>query len=237
MKILTIAALAGCMVAGPALAADLYVPPPAAPMMSPTPVYNWSGFYIGANVGYASADADAAFVTAPFAGIPITASPKGFLGGIQAGANFQTGNVVLGVQGALDAADINDTYADPTIGVVALGGGAAPGSTVTTKTDWTGSLLARAGYSFGAFLPYVTGGYVAAHVKTAATSGNISDDQVLNGWGLGVGLDMALDENWSAEIQYLHSELSGPNFYSGQPYENSANPKTNAVTAAINYKF
>ena len=82
------ATLAGAsLAAGTATAADL----PRGPTpyyANPAPVgYNWMGAYVGANVGY------------EWGKISNTAiEPNGFLGGLQAGYNWQTGQFVLGAE-------------------------------------------------------------------------------------------------------------------------------------------
>jgi outer membrane immunogenic protein len=67
------------------------------------PVYSWTGFYIGGNVGYSWGPWDSTNPAgiANFPGPASTASPKvtGWLGGLQAGQNWQQGNTVLGLEG------------------------------------------------------------------------------------------------------------------------------------------
>ena len=84
----------------PALAADmaLKAPPP------PAYVYNWSGFYIGLNLGYSFGNEKTNWTVA---GVPIgstSAKMDGILGGGQAGYNWQSGSWVFGVE-----ADIQGT--------------------------------------------------------------------------------------------------------------------------------
>ena len=85
----TVAATSG------AYAADL-------PLKAPPVVvaWNWSGFYLGGNIGYGWGQNpitdinDGAF--APGVGYG-SFDPEGFLGGFHAGANWQTGRVVVGL--------------------------------------------------------------------------------------------------------------------------------------------
>jgi outer membrane immunogenic protein len=90
-----------------ALAADL--PRRHSPdLFSPAPVTSWSGFYAGAQVGYAWGG-DQTRINVP--GFPFTFSGpdhdvSGAVGGAHAGYNFQTGLAVFGVEGDLELAGI-----------------------------------------------------------------------------------------------------------------------------------
>jgi outer membrane immunogenic protein len=85
-----------------AQAADL---PPArrpaavAPVPYAPPVYNWSGFYVGGNLGAGFADSS---WTDPFTGAHNTFNKTGFIGGGQVGANWQINALVLGIEGDFD---------------------------------------------------------------------------------------------------------------------------------------
>jgi opacity protein-like surface antigen len=95
--------------AGSALAADIRVKAPIYRAPPPVVAFSWSGFYVGANAGYAWGKSD---VTASAAGPPagfnaafqnyfntngtFGLNPKGFVGGAQAGFNYQTGMLVYG---------------------------------------------------------------------------------------------------------------------------------------------
>jgi opacity protein-like surface antigen len=78
-----------------ARAADLPVKaPPALP-----PPYNWSGFYLGANLGGAWTSG-----SLPIPGNNLYGGITEFIGGVQAGYNFQAGSLLLGVEGDFDGA-------------------------------------------------------------------------------------------------------------------------------------
>ena len=106
--LLASAAIVALTVAGPALAADL-------PLKAPPPVaapWSWSGFYVGVHGGYgwghdSFTDLNDPFFTGKFPGFAATGfDPKGFLGGFQAGANWQSGAIVGGLEIDLSATDI-----------------------------------------------------------------------------------------------------------------------------------
>src|SRR5262249_61621962 len=91
-------------------AADM--PAKALPVI--TPPYNWSGFYVGANFGAAW--------TSGHLNIPGNNFYGGlteFIGGVQAGYNFQLGHLLLGVEGDFDGATFcHPALPPPTLGSV-----------------------------------------------------------------------------------------------------------------------
>ena len=175
-----------------AYAADLPLkaPPP------PAPVYNWTGFYIGGNVGGAWTDNRydyampfttpgnifAVCAGPPGVGFPASA-PSGFttdcstqsniIAGAQIGYNWQMANFVLGVEG--DGAWqqlIQNRFvrfgSNPTAG--------APMGSVATDTTWfqsqlnaLGTFRGRIGYTGGPWLVYATGGLAVANAEHAVT--------------------------------------------------------------------
>ena len=102
--LLALVGLAGAaMVSGAAMAADISRPVYKAPPAGALPVaYDWTGFYVGGHVGYGWADKDwrDAF------GLVTTHSADGFLGGGQAGFNYQINQFVLGVEGDVSWANL-----------------------------------------------------------------------------------------------------------------------------------
>jgi outer membrane immunogenic protein len=99
-------------------AADLQIN--RAPAFIPPPVFWWTGFYLGGNVGAGIGTTETSVGVGPafsaLSGMPIIATAplvsetfNGFVGGMQAGYNWQTGVFVLGVEGDLDAAGLQGT--------------------------------------------------------------------------------------------------------------------------------
>ena len=104
-------ALAAMAVAAPVRAADLPVAPaynPPAPM--PPAIYNWTGFYLGGNVG-AGLLSENMTPTNPAAlftpGVPLHPSVVGLVGGAQAGFDYQFSSLVVGAQASLSDSYIN----------------------------------------------------------------------------------------------------------------------------------
>jgi outer membrane immunogenic protein len=198
--------------------------------------YDWTGGYIGADLGYALTDSNSSFLsTSPYAAIKPEATPKGFIGGVHAGYNQQAGNLVFGIEGTASIGNITETRADPLIAM-----GLPAGNTVTSSSDYQGSIRAKAGIAAGNFMPYLTAGIAGAHLKTSATNSvgsPLHDETFGYGWVAGVGVDVAVADNWSVNAEYLHSDLSAPNLYVGENYETKIHPTSNTFQVGLSYHF
>jgi outer membrane immunogenic protein len=212
------AVLLALAAAGPASAADLSVAPIyKAPPMVPT-AYNWSGFYLGANGGgaWGTSNWDSAGSFNPSGGV---------IGGT-AGFNWQTGHVVLGLEGDVDWSSLH-------------------GSTTTlcpagcnTNNDWLATVRGRAGYAFDRFLPYVTGGLAVGDIR-ATTPGFAGASQTNAGWTVGGGLEFALTNNWTAKAEYVHVDLGNLNcgFSCGVAPGNNVSVRSDVVRGGLNFRF
>ena len=183
---------------GAASAADLPVrmPVKAAPI-APLP-FNWTGFYVGANAGVVwgrsvqTVDID----DLPL-GIPAdTSTYTGFIGGVQAGYNWQFSNVVLGIEADFDGSTARKSVAT------------GPLDTHNMALNWLGTVRGRAGLAFDRFLPYVTGGVAFAGLKNELVDNNnpltASRGNSATGWTVGGGVEYAFDNHWSAKAEYLY---------------------------------
>jgi len=215
-------ALAALAAAPSAQAADLGLaplykaPPPA------TAAYNWSGFYLGANGG--GAWGDSRWQGTGNGKVDLS----GGMAGGTAGFNWQTGSVVLGVEGDIDWAGLSGSTASA----------ACPGGSCGTSETWLSTVRGRAGYAFDRFLPYVTGGLAVGDIR-AATPGLPGGSATNTGWTAGGGVEFALPGNWSAKAEYLHVDLGSFNCGTGcggTPNENVA-LRENVFRAGVNYHF
>jgi outer membrane immunogenic protein len=210
-----------------AFAADL---PVKAPYMAPIAYYNWTGFYIGGNVG-------GAWETSKFTdnvfGVNFSSDRSGFIGGGQIGYNWQVSpQFVLGVEWMFDGTDIKSNF-----GPVADGlGGLVSAS---EKVDWLTTVTARLGYAANNWLFYVKGGGGWVHDTARVTdvdananvfSASISDTK--GGWVVGGGIEYGFTPNWTGKVEYQHLGL-----------ENVSNAGLtlsrhfDMVTVGLNYKF
>lgn len=221
-----------------ACAADLPVAPaPAAPaMVTAAPVYNWTGFYIGVNVGGTFAhDTDTAtFSGGPLAGLSATGSSNGngAVAGGQAGFNWQSDAFVFGVEGDFDWSGLRGS---DTSGIISQ----------TTKMPWIATIRGRAGAAFDRVLVYGTAG--AAFVDfsqniSAAGFGSLFNASSVNaGWTAGAGVESAFAQNWTARVEYLFVDtnlsLSGNLNLIGGSLSHSGTLDQNIIRGGINYKF
>jgi outer membrane immunogenic protein len=188
------------VMAGPAFAADVLVIPEELPATYTEVATDWTGFYIGVNGGVSQGAfqhpmyfTDEANPDTDYVGIDLDITGGGFIGGVQAGANFQTDSFVLGVEGDVQASSV-EGRASASISVlepIDMGGfdllpGTTFGADIGTSLDWFGTLRARAGVLVtDQTLVYVTGGAAFGHTTTsinangavnATTDSGIPDD-------------------------------------------------------------
>jgi outer membrane immunogenic protein len=208
-------ATAQCANAADLSVAPLYKAPPA----QYTPVYNWTGFYIGANGGGGWGHS---WWQSPSTGVNLSG---GQVGGT-AGYNWQFGNAVLGVEGDLDWSKISGT--SNSIG--------CPGC--STSDSWLSTVRGRAGYAFGGIMPYLTGGLAVGDIKASAP-GFAGDSATNAGWTVGGGLEVALPGNWSAKAEYLHVNLGKFNcgLNCGAATTDNVSMHDDIVRAGLNYHF
>jgi outer membrane immunogenic protein len=213
-------ALAGT-VAGSALAADMTPRYPQQPYVKAplyNPAFSWTGFYLGLNGGggWGSSRWDRT------GEIDLSG---GFIGGT-AGYNWQTGQMVLGIEGDVDWSGMSGTSS------------AFCSAGCSTKNDWLGTVRGRIGYSFDRFLPYFTGGLAAGDIQ-ASTPGFAGATQTNLGWTLGAGMEVAIVGNWSAKAEYLHVDLGSFNCGTacGGFTPDNVSLKEDLVRGGVNYKF
>jgi outer membrane immunogenic protein len=251
MKRLLFAGALAFVAAGQALAADLpppAPPPPRAPaayVPTVVPVYNWTGFYIGGNAGYAFASNlsttgciagnSGAFPPIPASGCGTIAgsSASGFAGGGQIGGNVQWNALVLGVEGDWDYSGQQVTQT-------------GPGFTGAVKLPWFATARARVGVAADRVLFYATGGAAWIDVNPTVSSAGINWFNVTNthtGWTAGAGVEWAFAQNWTARAEYLFMDAtpswSGPipAGLGGGTLTENATIKNNVIRGGINFKF
>lgn len=165
------AALLGCAATVPAQAADL--PLKAPPLVV---VWDWTGFYVGGNVGYSWGKWDNS-------GLASTGSPNvdGWLAGLQAGYNWQINPTwVVGLEGDIQITGekaSEDPGVSTTTDIQGIGN-LAPFHTITTtsaanewKFPWFATFRGRAGFLIDpTTLIYGTGGLALGHFKMSSTA-------------------------------------------------------------------
>lgn len=189
---------------------------------------NWTGFYVGAAAGYGWGEAndsinmqgdwvtdgtnDNTFLT-PYATNKL--NPNSFVGGAQAGYNYEIKHWVPGIAADFDYFGMSANYSS---------GFLAHESAITTNTysldssfssNWLITIRPRLGYAFGSFLPYITGGLAIANQKFSQNLTQLNLDYTENaslsnvglGWTVGAGVEYALRTQWQLTLEYLYVDL------------------------------
>lgn len=220
-RILIASAGFALLTATSALAADLPVYTKAPPVAV---VYDWTGFYIGTNLGYSwgRATTDGTVATTPTGVVsPVTtvvpltgrADVNGFIGGGQLGYNWQAGRFLYGLEGDIQ---FSNERARGDVCMVAACPGGAFVFTRDYKLDWFGTARGRLGYlPAERLLLYVTGGLAYGNFSGSSLFGvnganaiDLGSWSKLNaGWTVGAGAEAALGSNWSVKFEYLYMDL------------------------------
>lgn len=236
--------IAACLLSGMtslAWAADSQqptVPAPKPPSTADLP-YSWAGFYLRGSAGLASGaglgggtNTISGLSGASAAATPFT--PGGFDSGV-VGANWQNGNTVFGLEGDMQwTGQSSGPYS-------ACGMGCSLNDRM--RVPWMGTLRARAGKSFDRLFVYGTGGFATfgkadnLNAQTYGTTPNFVDLSAGNvNWAIGGGMEMALDHNVSAKIEYLYAVPTGTqiSLFDAAPNEPS---KNNILRGGIHYQL
>jgi outer membrane immunogenic protein len=240
-------------------AADLALkaPPPA-------PVYSWTGWYAGLNVGgsFGKARDTASYDAPPVSFIPgsTSADLDGVIGGGQIGYNMQSGSWLFGleadIQGSSERASALRSGGPITIAGIAV-------TTLTSalndqeKLPWFGTVRGRLGVLAGpTWLFYVTGGLAYGEIRstesltvtattpagTATAAASSSSNATRAGWTVGGGVEGVISGPWTAKIEYLYMDFgtfnnspTGLGLFT--PLNLSTHVTDNVVRVGLNYHF
>jgi outer membrane immunogenic protein len=238
-----------CFGATFAFAADLpaaaAIPPPA----YLPPVYNWTGFYIGGNMGAGWSGLSAGNFSDPLGSSFTAPTNTQFVGGAQVGVNYQFwGGVVIGAEAMFDWSTVSHnnpvTATDPT-NTVAV-------NLSVADARWLSTATGKVGYAWDRVLLYAKGG--GAWVATTSPSISIAgggpasftgvSNTTASTWTAGFGLEWAFSGNWSARAEYDYIALPNQSFtvapttptFGGDTISFN-NRSLSIFTAAIDYKF
>jgi outer membrane immunogenic protein len=226
MKLLLVtASLVALGAAGSASAADLAARPytKAPPMVAA--VYDWTGFYIGINGGGGFSHSSWTF---DGLGDGSHDASGGTVGG-QIGYRWQTGQIVWGVEGQGNWADLSGSHF-----------GINSGFTDHSKIDAFGLITGQVGYAINNVLLYVKGGAAVADVKhsvTDAAGGFLSTSNTRWGGAVGAGVEFGFMPGWSVGFEYDHLFLGRDTFVTPLADTISVKQDVDLFTARLNYKF
>jgi outer membrane immunogenic protein len=220
--------------AQPSMAADVAAPVYKAAAVAAA--YDWTGFYVGGNLGYGSGKntdpnltlvdpgpngALTHFLTTGLLGFTSgnlfpNLNPSGVFGGMEIGYDRQFGTWVLGAVADIQASDFR---ASGLIATPFATTGANFDESLSAKIDWFGTVRGKAGFAANDWLLYGTGGLAYGETKStigfACTPGGAgcseltfagSVSETKLGWSAGAGVSKALG-NWNVGLEYLHVDL------------------------------
>ncbi|MFO1133296.1 MAG: outer membrane beta-barrel protein [Hyphomicrobiales bacterium] len=219
------------------------------------PVYDWTGFYVGANAGIAWNNSSVNNnVYDGLTGLRydefrnnVDGDQTAFTAGGLLGYNYQIDQIVLGVETDFNYLGFSDDNKRNF---------AFDGLDVTTKSsfeaDWFGTIRGRLGFAIDNVLIYGTGGAAYGHMnangKVTATDGvdtavwKGSADSTNWGWTVGAGAEYGID-NWSLGLEYLYVDLGDGNWNDSDDtfidtnLKGSADYAFSTVRATVKYRF
>ena len=214
--------------ASTAHAADLPGRYSPAPAYNALPVFTWTGFYAGLNAGYGWNVGDSRYYDPAFRN---GKRSGGFVGGAQAGYNYQFGMSVGGLETALQYAAVGNK-------------GASYGTTYYPgdSDGFFGTIRARAGVAFDRALVYGTGGFaygdIGGNRGYDTLLGYHSGDEINWGWTLGGGVEYAITNNFTAKVEGLYVDLDTKDNYTlGGRVNVDRDAEFGVLRAGVNYKF
>jgi outer membrane immunogenic protein len=207
-----------------------------APPMLPV-VYNWTGFYIGANGGggWGHKCWDQTSVTLGF--VPEGChNPNGGVAGGQIGYRWQAASWVFGLEAQGDWARLTGSNVS-----------AIPGLVDNTRVDTFGLFTGQVGYAFNNWLLYVKGGAAVVSDKynhTSILTGLLIDSTSETRWGgvAGAGIEYGFLPNWSVALEYDHlfmgtRTLGFTNVNGAILNTDRIKQDVDLLTARVNYRF
>ena len=245
----TVAMLAAVMPLA-ANAADLPAAAPSykAPIMAPTPAYNWTGFYVGASLGGEWERIDGNFVNPPPADWSVS-NQRG-MWDAHVGAQYQWNSFVLGVEGNFVGLFNGNSFGTSSCNPVTACPAGAFLSANLVDHIWT--VGGRLGWAFGPWMAYASGGYANTQVDnfafTAAGFFTESTRTRHNGAYVGGGVDWQV---WNtpggalvAGIEYRHYEFQSvtapPILFNGLPNTFDTwtiKPRVDTIEARLSWLF
>ncbi len=229
-------------------AADLAPTYKASPAVEAPMPWTWTGFYIGADLGAGMGTKELFHVATSPADIAASGTSDGsgsvigFLGGAQAGYNYQINWVVVGVEGDFSWSDVSGSFA-------CFSG---PGSvsfvshnSCTANAPWLASLTGRIGGTVDRALLYVKGGAAWVHDDYSERLGcdgftTSTGSETRTGWTVGCGIEYAFTRNLSGKIEFDYMDFGTRTVTFAGPVDTfgeDIREKIQTVKAGLNYKF
>jgi len=230
---------------------------------APLPECNWTGFYIGLNVGGQFGHAED--VNVDDYGFAVGPEPRpwgydqsGVVAGGQIGYNFQWNWLVMGPEFDLGYMNLEGSgfEPDPASGTRAFQNGLRPDIQGHSDSDFYATFRGRIGIALNQWLFYATGGGIAVNWDTSVrddcnTNGcspftiDAHKQELAWGWTVGGGIERMIGCHWSIKGEYLYYRLDDQDF-SGTAdlftrvfgdFRFVAHDQGHIIRAGLNYKF
>jgi outer membrane immunogenic protein len=233
------------------------------------PAVDWTGWYVGGNAGGRWTKFEGDFVGSAVQGFTRSGEPDvfsfetinrgSFLGGGQLGYNLQRASWVFGIEADFDTTDARHVVVGPGSFVFMTN------NRFELEDDWQATLRARLGYAFDRWLAYLTGGVAMARVTATGLYGpgrflgdgtpqalqvtpsaGGSDEDVVIGGVVGVGLEYAFTNAMSLGLEYRYTQFEDGEFDLGAiPFPgglassvtSSLQETESEITARLNFKL
>jgi len=153
----------------------------------PPTFYDWSGVYVGANVGYASGS-----ISETASGA--TQAISGAVVGAQIGANFQYQSALFGVE-------VDGDWSNQQ-------GSGSSGTSLAGSMPWLATARIRIGFAYDTISYYATGGAGYVWFKSTASTGAVSSS-ASTAWVAGVGQESVINRNLILRFEVLYLQLLG----------------------------
>ena len=235
-----LASILAATAVAPTYAADLPAPAPAyyPPVLRPA-LYDWTGLYVGGQIGAAQlSDRVSQATAAPLTAILTspTPGPAGVIGGGQVGVNYEFAPWVVGVEGAWSVTNLSGYSTVMTGTVAAL-------ERATSAPLWIAAATGRFGYAANDLLFYAKGGFAWMQVRygqdilgPAGTGNTQSISDTRHGFTAGAGIEYGMTENLSARLEYDYFDF-GSRTYNFFQTPASIKSQLHELTVGINYRF
>ena len=211
----TLAMIGASGLVAPARAADLPIKAPVKAAAAPTP-FSWTGFYVGGHAGGGWLDHKQTTFENNGACTAVNNintcefSPSGGVFGGFAGYNFQSGNIVYGIEA--DGSWVGLKHSQP---FAASAGLPSVDPVVYGKVDWLATVRGRLGVALSPTMIYVTAGAAFGGVDSGWDTGGtdisgpvrVLDRKTRLGWVAGGGIEHAFAGNWSVRAEVLYHDL------------------------------
>jgi outer membrane immunogenic protein len=227
--------------AAPAFAADLPAQAPATYTKAAEPLYDWSGFYLGINLGGGWSHncwTNTSFLgvaTVPGFGEGCNTATGGLAGG-QIGYRAQLSALVFGLEAQGNWANLSASNASLF----------NFGTTNQTNIDALALFTGQIGFTISDVLLYVKGGAALAHNTFNGLFAGVAFDQATEtrfGSVVGTGIEVGFGPNWSFALEYDHAFMGSQNLtftavpVAGIARNDSISQSIDMVTARVDLHF